>query len=806
MKVSYKWLQEFVDVNIPPQELADKLTMAGVAVEKVHYLGEGIEKVVTGQILKIERHPNADRLVICQVTTDGENRLQIVTGATNVREGDKVPVAMEGAKLPGGITIKKSKLRGVESRGMLCSGQELGFEAKLMPPDQQDGIMILPEDAPLNLDIKEYLGLDDYILELDLTPNRGDCLSMIGVAREVACLLNLEMKYPEIALNEQGAEAGELAKVDIEAIDLCQRYVAKIVKGVKIGPSPIWMQQRLRAAGIRPINNVVDITNYVMLELGQPLHAFDYDRLTDHHIIVRRAKNNESLKTLDENERILNESMLVISDPHGPTAVAGVMGGLESEVTDNTTNILIESAYFNPVSVRRTSKALGLRSEASSRFEKGIDIGGCVRACERAAYLMQQYAGGVVAKGVIDNYPKPVLEKTVTLRPKRVEHLLGVKIDTETIKNILLSLQFKVQESDEGLLVTVPTFRPDVSIEADLIEEVARIYGYNNIPDTLIYGVTTQGKRTRQQQLLHDIKDILSGCGLKEVVTYGFFSPKVFDKMNLPADSVFRNALVLQNPLSEEQSVMRTVPIPNLLEVVQRNHNRQVSNVAIFEIGKVFYPKEGQDLPEERFNLAMVFSGSTEKSWCKAAEPMDFYYAKGVLETLFAKIGLKDVCYVRMTAPSFHPGRVAGIEVAGKMIGVIGELHPDVQENYQLPHRVVAVKIDLKDLAELEFTPPRYQKLSKHPAVERDLAVIVNKDVPTGDMVDAINKAAGKIMKQVRVFDVYQGNQVPDGCKSIAFSLLFQAVDRTLTDEEVAKQVEKIYQALNRQFAAKLRS
>lgn len=805
MRVSYKWLQEFVDINISPQELADRLTMAGVAVEKVHYLGEGISNVVTGQILQIDKHPNADKLVICQVTTDGENRIQIVTGATNVREGHKVPVAMVGAKLPNGLTIKKSKLRGEPSHGMLCSGQELGIDTKLLPADQQQGIMILPEDTPLNVDIVEYLGLDDYVLELDLTPNRGDCLSMIGVAREVAVLLGVPMRMPETQPVEDGPDIAGLAQVDIEDPDLCQRYVCRLVQGVKIGPSPAWLQQRLRAADIRPINNIVDITNYVMLELGQPLHAFDYDQLTDHHIIVRRAKPNESLTTLDNTERKLNENMLVITDPAGPTAVAGVMGGLDSEVTDNTKNILIESAYFNPISIRRTAKALALRSDASARFEKGIDIAGCVRACDRAAFLMQQLAGGTVAKGVVDNYPQPVMEKTITLRPERVEHLLGVSITKQQMVDILTALQFKVQQQADRLLVTVPTFRPDVSIEEDLIEEVARIYGYNNIPATLMTGSTTQGKRNAKQQLLYKIRDLLVSCGLTEVVTYSFVSPKVFDLMNLPADSKFRQALKLQNPLSEEQSIMRTVPVPSLLEVIQRNHHRQVQNGAVFEIGPVFYPVEGQPLPDERLTLAMVFSGSTEQSWNTPAQPMDFFYAKGILEVLFDRIGLKNVRFVRHNDPSFHPGRTAAIQVGESIIGVVGELHPKVLENYDLPHRAVACKIDLYDLMEQPMSLPRHQSLPKFPAVERDLAIVVKQDVVTQDMLDAIGDAGGKLLKHVKVFDVYQGSQVPEGCKSQGFSLYFQAADRTLTDEEVSKQMEKITSALEQKFNATLR-
>lgn len=806
MMVSYKWLQEFVDINIPPQELADRLTMAGVAVENVHYLGEGITNVVTGQILQIDKHPNADKLVICQVTTDGENRIQIVTGATNVREGHKIPVAMVGAKLPIGLTIKKGKLRGEASHGMLCSGQELGIDTKLLPPDQQQGIMILPEDTPLNMNIVEYLGLDDYVLEMDLTPNRGDCLSMIGVAREVAVLLGVPLRLPETMPTEAGPDITGLAKVDIEATDLCHRYVCRLVQGVNIAPSPAWLQQRLRAAGIRPINNIVDVTNYVMLELGQPLHAFDYDKLTEHQIIVRRAKTNEVIKTLDDSQRQLNENMLIITDPKGPVAVAGVMGGLDSEVTSDTQNILIESAYFNPVSVRRTAKALALRSESSARFEKGIDIGGCVRACDRAAFLMQQLASGTVAKGVVDNYPQPAIEKTITLRPERVEHILGVSIEPQQMVDILTSLQFKVQQQGDHLLVTVPTFRPDVTIEVDLIEEVARIYGYNNIPDTLITGPTTQGKRTPEQQLLYDMRNLLVGCGLTEVVTYGFVSPKVFDLMNLPEDSRFRRVLKLQNPLSEEQSIMRTVPVPNLLEVMQRNHHRQVQNGAIFEIGRVFYPVDGQPLPDERLTLAMVFSGATEQGWNISAQSMDFFHAKGILEVLFERIGLENVRYVRHNDPSFHPGRTAAIQVGDCMLGVVGELHPKVLENYDLPHRTVACKIDLTDLMSQTLRLPQHQSLPKFPAVERDLALVVKQEVATQDMMDVIRGASGNILKSIKVFDVYQGTQVPEGYKSQGFSLHFQAADRTLTDEEVSKQTEKIATALKDKFTATLRS
>ncbi|MCD5406514.1 MAG: phenylalanine--tRNA ligase subunit beta [Desulfotomaculum sp.] len=806
MKVSYKWLQEYVDINISPQELADRLTMAGVAVETVHYLGAAISNVVTGQIIKIDRHPNADKLVICQVITeDAENCIQIVTGATNVREGHKIPVAKVGAKLAGGLTIKKSKLRGEISNGMLCSGQELNLDAGLLSKAEQQGIMILPADTPLNVDIRAYLGLDDYVLELDLTPNRGDCLSMLGVAREVAVLLNVAMRLPETTPPEGDVASANLAKIDIQATDLCSRYVGRVVQGVKPAPSPVWMQQRLRAAGIRPVNNIVDVTNYVMLEMGQPLHAFDYDQLAKQQIIVRRAQPAERLVSLDGVERLLNEEMLVICDAAAPVAVAGIMGGLDSEVTANTKNVLIEAAYFNPVNVRRTAKVLALRSESSTRFEKGVDIGGCPRAADRAAFLMQQLAGGTVAQGFIDNYPSPLTKKTIVLRPGRVKQVLGIILEPQAIAEILTSLQFEVQTEVVNLLVTVPTFRPDVNLEIDLIEELARIYGYNKVPDTMISGVTNQGRRSENQQLIHDLKNILEGCGLTEVITYGFVNPKVFDRINLPPDSKFRKALVLQNPLSEEHAVMRTVLVPNLLAVLQSNHNRQVQRGAIFEIGRVFYPVEGQRLPDERLVLAITLSGDTANNWNSKPQAMDFYFAKGILETLFDKIGLKEVRFERHTDPSFHPGRVAAIKVQDKSIGVLGELHPNVLENYQLPHRAVAAKLDITDLLTLKLQQPKYKALPKFPAVDRDLAVIIPQAIAVQDLLDVIRKVGGKILTSVKVFDVYTGEQVATDCKSVAFSLLFQNVDRTLTDKEVAKKTDQIFKALNNQFNAEMR-
>lgn len=805
MHVSYQWLKDYVDIDITPQELADRLTLSGIAVDVVEYLGAEIENVVTGRILKIEKHPNADKLVVCTVDVGQAETLQIVTGATNVREGHVIPVALEGAKLAQGLQIKRSKLRGVESRGMLCSGQELGMETKLLSPDMAHGILILNEDTPIGLDGKEILGLNDAVLELDLTPNRGDALSMIGVARDVAAILKKELKLPQPTFVEGEEKIADLACIDIEAPELCRRYVGRIIKGIQVGPSPLWLQNRLRAAGIRPISNVVDVTNYVMLELGQPLHAFDYDKLKNHHIIVRRAQEDEKIVSLDGAERILNQEILAITDEAGPVAVAGVMGGLDSEVTEGTTNILLESAYFHPINVRRTSKALGLRSESSMRFEKGIDINGCLRAADRAMQLMQQLAGGTVVAGVIDNFPAPITEKTIQLRPTRVNWLLGVEIPREEILDIMLRLQFKVQEQGEGLLVTVPTFRPDITGEWDLVEEVARLYGFNQIPDTLPFGASTQGARTPEQQLVWDIRQDMTASGFSEVVTYSFVHPRIFDLMNLPEDSKFRNVVKIHNPLSEEQSVMRTVLVPSLLEVLQKNLNRRAQQGAIFEVARVFYPQEGHPLPDEVPVLAAVAYGNLPRTWNQAARPMDFFYMKGVTEQLLDTLGVVNPSFSRHQDPSFHPGRCAKIEVNGEMLGVVGELHPNVIENYELPGRAVAMKLDLRVLTQLERPVKQYQGLPKFPTMERDLAVLVKQEIEASEMVAIIQRAGGNLLREVDVFDVYQGSQVPEGHKSVAFSMKFQAPDRTLTDEEINDKIKRINNSLTAQAGAELR-
>lgn len=806
MRVSLKWLQEYVNITVPAEELADRLTMAGLAVEAVEKPGEGIDKVYTGKILTIEPHPNADRLSICQVTLGQGENIQIVTGATNVAEGHVVPVAVEGAHLAGGLVIKKSKLRGVESRGMLCSGQELGLDTSIMPPDQAHGIMLLNPATPLGLDVKTVIGLDDVILELELTPNRGDCMSMVGVAREVAALLGEELRMPQTGVAQSDPDVQGMVNIDIDDPDLCSRYVARLFRNIRIGPSPSWMQERLRAAGVRPISNLVDITNYVMMELGQPLHAFDFDTLREGHIIVRRGRKGETLVSLDGNERKLSEDMLVIADPGGPVAVAGVMGGLATEVTDNTVNVLLESAHFNPISIRRTSRALGLRSESSSRFEKGIDVTGCLRAADRAARLLLDMAAGEVAQGAADNYPARPVPKTVMIRPERVDHVLGVQVDRQDIVNILNGLEFQVKEKDSDLLVTVPGHRVDVSLEEDLIEEVARIYGYNRVPYTLPYGSSTRGARTSRQAFEVAVKDCLASLGLDEVVTYSFTSPSTLDRAALPPESSLRNVIHLQNPLSEEQSVMRIMMLPGILEVLQRNASRRINDLAVFEVGKVFLPSKPDPLPLEKQFLAAAAMGSSEAGWNSPGQPYDFYYIKGILETLLDRMGIKGHTLDRETENSlFHPGKAARVTLGEDLIGVIGEIHPDVMENYNLPKSAVGMEIDFEMLLRLSGQVRKYRPLPRFPGIERDLALVVRQDVSARDITRVIKKFGGPFLQEIKLFDVYRGGQVKEGLQSMAFSLKFQAGDRTLTDQEINGFVTAVAQALAGQFGAELR-
>jgi phenylalanyl-tRNA synthetase beta chain len=799
VRVSLNWLKEFVDIQIPAHELADRLTLAGIAVDRVDEPGKDVSGVITGRVSAVLPHPNADRLVITRVDT-GTEELQIVTGATNFNAGDVVPVAPVGATLAGGVVIRRAKLRGVESEGMLCAADELGMG------DDHEGIVILPPDTPVGIDARPVLGLDDQVLELDLTPNRGDCLSVRGVAREVAALLKLPLKTPEPVFPELAEGAADLIRVTIEDPTLCGRYVARLLVDVKVGPSPFWLQRRLLVAGMRPINCIVDVTNYVMLEWGQPQHAFDYDAVRDGHIIVRNARPGEKLVTLDGQERALAPDMLLIADPERAIGIAGVMGGLNSEVTAGTSRVLLESAYFNPVSIRRTARSLGLYSEASARFEKGVDPEECLRAADRAVELMCRIGAGRVAAGVVDVYPKPYTAKTIVLRPERVEKILGVPVPTGEMVDILERLGFAPRGAAGSFVVSVPSHRFDVFREIDLIEEVARLYGYDQVPHTLPFGVTTAGVRTPAQKLEASIKRTLTACGLTEVITYTFMNPKVFDRLGFPEDAAVRRTVTLKNPLSEDQAVMRTLLYPCLLDVLERNYQRRNTDVALFEIGRVYLPRQDELLPEERGTLAMALMGRTPSGWCHKDQPLDFFYLKGVLETLARSIGLGPLTFVpEINEPAFHPGRTARVLAAGTDLGVLGEIHPEVLESYHLPERVVVAEIDLERVAALEKQEIRFSPLPRFPAVERDLAFVISKDYPAGEVADVIRQAAGGLLRELRLFDVYEGRQIPDGYRSLAFSLRFQADDRTLTDEEVNGYLEAVVRRLEQAFSAVLR-
>ncbi len=805
MRVSYKWLKEYVDIPVSPEELAEKMTMAGVAVENIEYPGKDLDKIVTGRIEKISPHPDADKLVICRINTGAET-LQVVTGAPNVREGQTILLALVGATLPGG-KITKAKLRGVESFGMLCSAQELGLDPKDFPEDQQEGILEFPEGTPLGMDVKELLGLDDAILELELTPNRADCLSMVGVAREVAAVLGTRFTPPEIKVREIAEKIDGQVTVTINNPELCGRYVGRLIRHIKIGPSSEWMQQRLRAAGIRPISNVVDVTNYVLMELGQPLHAFDYDKLVDHAIIVRKAEDGEKMYSLDDVERELNSDMLVIADPKRAVAIAGVMGGLDTEITDETVSVLIESAYFNPASIHRTSKNLGLRSESSMRFEKGIDINRCLLAADRACQLIQEMGAGDPVQGAVDNFPMPREETVIRLRPKRVALIMGIQVPDSEIKAILGRLGFGVRTEGSDFLVEVPSGRGDISLEIDLIEEVARLFGYHNIPTTLPAGATTEGRKTKGQAVTEKVMDVMTESGLTEIITLSFMNPRVFDMLNIPGDSPLRKAVTVQNPLSEEQRVLRTTMLSGVLDIMSRNTARKNKDLAFFEVGRIFTPLEGEELPRETLTLAAGVMGKTRSGWQTEAGEMDFYYLKGVLETLMDALNIVNYSVVpERENPSYHPGRTAKLVLGGLETGIIGEVHPSVTENYRLSERVVAMEVNLEAVTAAAGGLKKYAPLPKYPAVERDIAIVVSRDVSAADINGVIRKNAGALLDSISLFDVYQGEQIKEGYKSMAFSLKFQAPDRTLTDEEVNAIHKKIQKALKATLGAELRS
>ena len=809
MNVSYKWLKEYVNITVSPQELADRLTSSGVAVEGVKYLGEGITNTVVAYVEECGKHPDADKLSLCRVY-DGETHFQVVCGASNVAQGQKIVLARIGATLPGDFIIKAAKLRGVDSQGMICSAKELGMPAELLLPEQKEGILVLPPDAPVGMDAASYLDLDDYILELDLTPDRGDCLSILNVARQVAAIFDIQIREPEMILQNPVDQETRGITISIESPEDCPRYVGKIVEKIKVGPSPFWMQNRLRSAGIRPISNVVDVTNFVLLEMGQPLHAFDYERLAGEKIIVRRARQGETIVTLDDQERSLDSDMLLICDGEKPVAIAGVMGGANSEVTTETRNVLIESAYFSPVSIRKTATRLGLRSEASARFEKGINYEQCALAALRAAQLLEQIAGGKPYSGEVDVYPAPIPRARVRLHYPKANSVLGTSLTNQEIDTLLSRLQLlKVEEEGEAAVYEIPAFRPDLRIEEDLIEEVASLFGLENIPVTLPYGATNPGARNTEQKMRLKIQETLAGLGMNEIITYSFINRSHLEKIQIPPQDLRRNVVEVLNPLSEEQGIMRTSLLPGMLETVLRNHNRRNEDMLLFEMGKV-YLRDGfpdrAELPLEEQKLCLFGRGIIARDWQNKGKEVDYYYLKGILAGLFSALKVEGISFQPANdAGEYHPGRCAKILLDGSFLGYVGELHPQVADHYDLGGRNYIAELDLRTLLAVCREKTDYRYLPKFPGMSRDLALLAGEEIPASRLIEIIEQAGGELLRQVEVFDLYQGSQIPQGKKSIAFTLRFQAEDRTLTDEEVSVCIKEIKEALERETGARLR-
>ena len=797
MNVTLNWLKTYIDFEFSPSELADRLTMLGVEVESVKQLGADLEGVIVGSVTSIRPHPNADKLVLCQVDTGGTEELQIVCGAPNVREGMLAPVATIGATLPVGLTIKRAKLRGETSEGMLCSEKELGLS------DDAAGLMELPTDTHLGILLSEALGLDDVVFELEITPNRPDCLSLIGVAREIRAETGNPLKLPTVNLKESSTNAGDSTSVTINAPDLCPRYAARVIQGVKVAESPAWLQQRLESVGIGMINNIVDVTNFVLMEYGQPLHAFDYDKLTENRIVVRRATDGEQITTLDEVERELTPDMLVIADAEKPVALAGIMGGYDSEITETTCDVLLESAYFNPSSVRATAKALGISTEASYRFERGADPGVVLAALDRAAQLIAELAGGTVCEGTVDVYPGQQPLTQIQFRPERVNFVLGTKLEAAEMVQILNRLGFDVDTTEEAYQVVVPTFRSDITREIDLIEEIARVHGYDNIPTTLPKGDIPVPAPNSKTEVRRCIKHFFLAAGMMEAVNYSFCDPNCFDKIRLNANDPLRNTLQLRNPLSPEMSVLRTTLTPSLLENAQHNRNHQIDSIALFETGSVFV-HDGEEKEPER--VAGVLAGQIgEGVYSDPYRPPDFFDIKGLVEGMLEACGVVDWTLQKTDVPTFHPGRNAEVLMGDKRIGVFGEAHPEVLENYDLPYKAYLFEFDLEGLADAATFVKRFEPISIYPKVARDLAIVVDKAVLSDMPTELIYTTGGDAVDSVRLFDVYEGEQVAEGKKSLAYTITYHSATETLTDKTVNALHDKVVKRLNRELGAELR-
>lgn len=787
MKLPLSWLKDYMNIDgIDNAEYMHKMTMSGSIVEGIENPADEFKNVVTGKILKIEKHPDADKLVVCQVDVGEETPIQIVTGAKNVFEGAIVPVAKHKSCLPGGVKITKGKLRGVESFGMMCSTDELGISE-----ERATGILILPDDTAIGEDITKTLGLDESVAEFEITSNRPDCMSIIGLARETAATFGREFTVPTPLFETNNEDVSEYASAEIKDDELCSRFVGRVVKNVKIAPSPEWMQRRLKACGIRAINNVVDITNYIMLEYGQPMHAYDLDNVEGRKIIVRHAEENEKLETLDDQPRVLNESMIVISDEKRAIGVAGVMGGANSEVTDNTTTVLFESACFNAAAVRRGAKSLGMRTDASALFEKGLDSENCLNAINRACQLMVELGAGEVVGGYIDVYPKKKVQTVLPFEPEKMNDFLGMDISEQEMTDILATLEFEVKDGK----VYVPTFRGDIEGMADIAEEVARIYGYDRIPTTMMRGEVVAGGKTPKQRLADIVRDELAGSGLYEIITYSFIDPKENGLVNIPADDMRNNFVRITNPLGEESSVMRTDLTSSMMKTLRTNYARRNAEAALFELGTIFTPVEGEQLPDETVNIAIGMYGNC-----------DFYDIKGVVEGMLNRVGISNYEFkADTTNPTFHAGRCAEVTIGGEKLGTVGQISPKVCDNFKIDAEVYVAILDFELIVEKFTFDTHCKDLPKFPAVTRDIAVTVNKSVPVGDIVKIIKGQNADILESCELFDIYEGVQVGKDKKSVAYSITFRASDKTLTDDDVNPVMDKILKDLELKLDAQLR-
>ena len=797
MNTSLSWIKTYVpDLDVTAQEYTDAMTLTGTKVEGFTELDADLDKIVIGQIDKIEKHPDADKLIICQVNI-GTESVQIVTGAPNVKEGDKVPVVLDGGRVagghdgkmtPGGIKIKKGKLRGVESFGMMCSIEELGSTREMYPEAPEYGIYIFPEDAVVGESAVKALGLDDVVFEYEITSNRVDCYGVLGIAREAAATFQKKFCPPIVEVKENDEKASDYVKVTVEDPELCPRYCARVVKNVKIGPSPKWMQRCLASNGIRPINNLVDITNYVMEEFGQPMHAYDLDTIANQEIVVRRAGKDEKFVTLDGQERIMDENVLMICDGEKAVGIAGIMGGENSMITDDVKTVLFEAACFDGTSIRLSSKRIGLRTDASGKFEKGLDPNNAQAAIDRACQLMEELGAGEVVGGMVDVCSETREPSRVKFEPEKINKLLGTSLTKEEMIDYLGRVELAYDEKTDEIVA--PTFRQDIHCNADVAEEVARFYGYDKIPMTLPTGEATTGKLPFKLRIQEVARDIAEYCGFSEGMSYSFESPKVFDKLCIPEDSDFRKVITISNPLGEDYSIMRTSTLNGMLASLSTNYNRRNKDVRLYELGNIYLPKSlpVTELPDERtmFTLGMYGKG-------------DFFDMKGVCEEFFEKIGMKKkVTYdPNSEKPFLHPGRQANMIYEGKVVGYLGEVHPSVADNYSIGEKAYIAVIDILDILEFAGFNHKYTGIAKYPAVTRDLSLVVPHAVLAGQIEEIFDQRGGNILESYQLFDIYEGAQIEKGFKSMAYSLVFRAHDKTLGENEISAAMKKIMNGLN---------